>query len=182
MRLFLAFVLILGAGIILAPTGVPLRVFSDADLAKVPSHLLSAARFQRLDNYAVRLAVSDYVEPRGPGLPHPEYLLTRLRGRLLSGKDQMVAFALERGYFGRDIFGWEDATSQCFKKSPEELTLADAATLILHMRSPSTAWGNRANDLLEHRNEFLAGMAENGYVIGEVAAAAAILPLVHCGN
>ena len=182
MRLFLAFLIVTIAGLLLAPTGVPLRVFSDANLAKVPPHLLSAARMEELDNYAVRLAVREYVEPRGPKMPEPEQLLTHLRGRLLFGKDQMAAFALEHGRVGREIYGWEDAASQCFGKPAAELTLPDAATLVLHMRSPSSTWGNRAGDLLEHRNEFLADMAKNGYVTDEVAASAAALPLDHCGS
>jgi hypothetical protein len=88
-RLFFALVLIIIAGLGLVPTGVPFLVFSDANLTKVPSHLLAAARFERMDGYAVRLAVADYIQPRGPGLPQPETLLTHLRGKLLSGKDKM---------------------------------------------------------------------------------------------
>lgn len=170
------------AGLLLAPTGVPLRVFSDANVAKVPVDLLSAARFERLENYAVRLAISDHVAPRGPGLPQPESLLTHLRGRILSGNDKMAVFALENGYVGGGINGWEDAASHCFAKLPEELTLSDAATLLVHMRSPSSAWSNRAGDLLVRRNAFLSGMAENGNVTAEVAAAAAAQPLIHCGD
>lgn len=182
MRFFLALVLIIVAGLLLAPTGVPLRVFSDANVGKVPSDLLLAARFERLENYAVRLAISEYVEPRGPGMPQPESLLTHLRGRLLSGNDKMAVFALEHAYVGGEIYGWENAASHCFAKPPEELTLSDAATLLIHMRSPSSAWSNRAGDLLVRRNAFLSGMAENGYVTADVEAVAVTQPLVHCGN
>ena len=182
MRFVLALLLIIIAGLMLAPTGVPLRVFSDANVAKVPSDLLSAARFERLENYAVRLAISDYVEPRGPGMPQPESFLTHLRGRLLSGNDRMAVFALEHAYIGGEIYGWENAVSDCFAKPPEEMTLSDAATLLIHMRSPSSAWNNRAGDLLARRDAFLSGMAENGNVTAEVAAAAIMQPLVHCGN
>ncbi|WP_245895346.1 transglycosylase domain-containing protein [Pontivivens insulae] len=181
-RLFLSLMLIVIGGLLFAPTGVPLRVFSDADTAKVPPDLLVAARFERLENYAVRLAISDHVEARGPGMPEPEALLTHLRGRLLSGRDKMATFALEHGYVGRGIFGWVDAASLCFAKLPEELTLSDAATLLIHMRSPSRAWNNQAGDLLERRNALLLEMAENGDVSTEAAAAAATHPLVHCGN
>lgn len=170
------------AGFLFAPTGVPLRVFSDANVADVPSDLLSAARFERLENYAVHLAVLDHVEPRGPGMPQPESLLTQLRGRLLFGKDRTAVFALERGYVGGGVYGWEDALFQCFETSAEELALSEAATLMLHMRLPSAAWGNRMGDLLERRNAFLARMAEGGYVTEEIAAAAARRPLVHCGS
>lgn len=182
MRFVLALLIIIIAGLLLAPTGVPLRAFSDANVVKIPPDLLSVARLERLENYAVRLAVSDHVEPRGPGMPQPESLLTLLRGRLLSGNDEMAAFALEHGYFGGGIIEWEDAASHCFVKPTEELTLSDAATLLIRMRSPSSAWSNRAVDLLERRNAFLRGMAENGNVTAEVAATAATHPLVHCGN
>ena len=154
MRLFLTSMLIVMAGVLLAPTGVPLRVFSDVKVAQVPSHLLAAARFERLENYAVHLAISDHVEPRGPGMPQPEYLLTRLRGRLLSGSDKMAAFALEHGYFGGGIFGWEDAVAHCFEKPAEELTLSDAATLLIHMRSPASEWSNRGGDFLSDETCF----------------------------
>ncbi|MEO1027159.1 MAG: transglycosylase domain-containing protein [Pseudomonadota bacterium] len=94
----------------------------------------------------------------------------------------MATFALEHGYVGRGVYGWEDAASYCFAKPPEELTLSDAATLIIHMRSPSRTWGNQAGDLLEQRNAFLLAMAENGDVTADAAAEAATHPLVHCGN
>lgn len=181
-RLFLALMLIVIGGLLFAPTGVPLRVFSDANAAKIPSDLLAAARFERLENYAVRLVISDHVEPRGPSMPEPEALLTHLRGRLLSGKYKMATFALEHGYVGRGIYGWEHAAFDCFAKSPEEMTLSDAATLLIHMRSPSRTWSNQAGDLLERRNAFLLAMAENGDVTTEAAVAAATHPLVHCGN
>ena len=182
MRLFLAVVLTMIAGLLLAPTGVPLRVFSDANLAKVPSDLLSAARFERLENYAVSLAISDHVESRGPGMPQPGSLLTHIRGRLLSGKNKMAVFALESAYVGGGIYGWEDAASHCFAKPPEELTLSDAATLLIHIRSPSSAWNNHAGDLLARRNALLRGMAENGNVTADAAAAAMTHPLIHCGE
>lgn len=182
MRLFLALMMILIAGLMFTPTGVPLRVFSDANVASVPSNLLSAARLEQLEYHAVRLAISDHVQPRGSGMPQPETLLTYLRGRLLSGKDKMVAFALEHAHIGRGVYGWEDAAFHCFAKPPEELTLSDAATLLMHVRSPSSAWNNRAGNLLERRNAFLAAMAENGDVTAQVAAVAATRPLVHCGN
>jgi hypothetical protein len=176
------FISIIIAGLMFAPTGVPVRVFSDANLTKVPPHLLSAARFVRLEDYAVNLAVSDYAQSRGAGSPHLQTMLTALRGRLMSGKDQMAIFALERGYVGQGIYGWQEAASHCFTKPAEGLTLSDAATLLLHMRSPSSAWGNRSGDLLDRRNALLMGMAESGYITNEVAAETVALPLVHCGN
>lgn len=182
MRGFLALVLILMLGLLFAPTGVPLRVFSDANVARVPSDLLSAARFERLEYHAARLAISDHVEPRGPGMPQPESLLTVLRGRLLSGRDKMTVFALEHSYVGGGIYGWEDAVSHCFEKRPEELTLSEAATLLIHVRAPSSFWANRSGDLLARRNALLREMAENGIVTAEVAAAAVTHPLVYCGN
>jgi hypothetical protein len=182
LRFFFVLVLILVAGLGHAPTGVPFFVFSDANLTIVPPHLLSAARFERMDVHAVRLAVTNYVQPRGPGMPQPETVLTHLRGRVLSGKDQMAVFALERGYVGHGIYGWEDAASRCFSKPAEELTLSDAATLLLHMRSPSTVWDSRIGELLDRRNELLKGMVENGYITDEDARTATMRPLVYCGN
>lgn len=169
-------------GLLLAPTGVPLRVFSGANVGKVPSDLLLAARFERLENHAVDLAISNFVEPRGPGIPQPESLLTHLRGKILSGNDKMAVFALEHAYVGGEIYGWEGAASHCFEKPPEELTLSDAATLLIHMRSPTSAWNNRSGDLLAQRNLFLNRMAKNGHVTTDSAASAVAQPLVHCGK
>lgn len=182
MRIFLALVLIIISALLFAPTGVPLRVFSDAKVSNVPSDLLTAARFERLENYAVTLAIADHVEPRGPGMPQPESFLTLLRGRLLSGREKMAVFALENAYVGGEIYGWENAASFCFAKPPEELTLSDAATLLIHMRSPSNAWDNREGDLLARRNAFIVRMAVNGFVTADVVAAAIAQPLVHCAN
>ncbi|MBO6867361.1 MAG: transglycosylase domain-containing protein [Thalassococcus sp.] len=182
MRIFLALVLIIISALLFAPTGVPLGVFSDAKVAKVPRDLLTAARFEGLEDYAVTLAIADHVEPRGPGMPQPESFLTLLRGRLLSGREKMAVFALENAYVGGEVYGWESAASFCFAKPPEELTLSDAATLLIQMRSPSIASDNREGDLLARRNAFLDRMAENGYVTADVAEAAITQPLVHCGN
>ena len=105
MRIFLALVLNIISALLFAHTGVPLRVLSDAKVSNVPSDLLTAARFKGLENYAVRLAITDHVEPRGPGMPQPESCLTLLRGRLLSGRDKMAVFALEKAYVGGEIYG-----------------------------------------------------------------------------
>ena len=93
MRVIILIVLLMiSAGVAFAPTGVPLGVFSEAEPSKIPPTLLSAAKFEQLHSYAVSLAVRDSVDPRGPGMPQPETLLTYVRGRLFSGEQQMTAF------------------------------------------------------------------------------------------
>jgi len=158
-----------------------LRTFSDARLEEIPPYLLFAARSESLEIHAVRLAVTEYVEPRGPGMPQPEQLLTYFRGRLLFGKDQMAAFALERTYVGGGIYGWEQAASECFAKPVDDLSLSDAATLIYNIRSPEN-WNDQAGRNLEGRNALLGKIAENGYVPEEIVTAAIEAPLTVCGN
>lgn len=172
--------LIISAGLALAPTGVPLGVFSKADASTIPPNLLLASRFERLSLYAVSLAVRGNVEPRGPAMPQPETLLTYIRGRVFSGEEQMIAFALERALVSSGSRGWEAAASQCLDKRAEELTLADAAILLIHMRSPSKIWDEEVGELTERRNAFLRGMAENGYITKDDVAVAAQSPVLFC--
>lgn len=170
----------ISAGVAFAPTGVPLGVFSEAEPSKIPPTLLSAAKFERLRSYAVSLAVRDSVDRREPGMPQPETLLTYVRGRLFSGEEQMTAFALEQAHVTRRIQGWKTAANECFGKSPEELSLAEAAILIFHIRSPSTVWDERDDELLERRNAFLRRMAENEYATTDDVAVAMLTPVVFC--
>ena len=168
------------AGLAFAPTGVPLGVFSEAEPSRMPKALLSAAKFERLHNYAVSMAVRDHVEPRGPGIPQPASLLTYVRGRLFSGEEKMTAYALERAQVTRRIHGWENAAIECFEKPTEDLSLADAAVLLIHMKSPSTVWDDRADELLRSRNAFLQRMTDNGYATANDTAAAMRAPLMYC--
>ena len=180
MRILVIIALLFLAGVAFAPIGVPLGVFARADLSKVPPVLISAARFDQLDSYAVRLAVTEHVEARGPKLPQPETLLVNVRGRIFSGIDQMVAFALERAFVVRGVQGWEDASKHCFGKSGENLSLSEAAVLVIHMRSPSRMWDERNGELIERRNAFLRGMAADGYATDDEVSAAISSPLLYC--
>ncbi|WP_322864820.1 transglycosylase domain-containing protein (plasmid) [Aquicoccus sp. G2-2] len=113
-------------------------------------------------------------------MPQPETLLTYIRGRVFSGEEQMITFALERARVSRGNRGWEAAANQCLDKRAEELTLADAAILLIHMRSPSKIWDEKVGELSEHRNAFLRGMAENGYITNDDVAVAAQSPVRFC--
>lgn len=180
MRFLSVVILLVFGGFAFAPIGVPLSAFSSADLSKIPPSLIAAGRFSRLDFYAAKLAVSEYVEASGPKQPQPETLLTYARGRIFSGKDQMVAFALKRAFVVSGVQGWENASTQCFKKEAEDLSLSDAAVLVLHMRSPTKEWNEQSEELMERRNAFLRGMAANGFTTGDEASAAASSTLVYC--
>lgn len=168
------------AGLLFAPTGVPRRVFAASDPSKIPASLLAAAKHDGLDHYAARLAVAQHVKPRGPKSPQPETFLTFIRGRLFNGSDKMTAYALEKAYFGSGRYGWQQAMSECFSQAAHPLSFADAATLVMQLRAPSTRWGANGEDLLKRRNDFLLSMAENGRITTSDALVAAALPLTYC--
>ena len=55
------------------------------------------------------------------------------------------------------------------------LGMPQPVSRLIYMKSPSSAWSNRANDFSKHRNTFLSGMAQNGNMTAEVALIAPIV-------
>lgn len=180
MRVLLAIFLIAACGLIFAPTGVPLRVFSQADASEVPPKLMNAARFDGLDFYAARLAVSEQLAAIGQRPSHFHAPLTFVRGRVFAGRKQMLAFSLEHARYAPGIQGWQAATGSCFGKTGAELTLSEAAMLVLHTRWPTHTWEGREDELLKVRNRFLRDMAAQDYLTETEAETAAADPLVYC--
>ena len=56
----------------------------------------------------------EHIEAKNPKLPQPETLLAHARGRVFAGKDQMVAFALERAFVVRGVQGWEKRNEKIY--------------------------------------------------------------------
>jgi penicillin-binding protein 1A len=66
-------------------------------------------------------------------------------------------------YFGSNAYGVEAAAETYFSKSAEELTVADSATLIGLLWSPSSL-GNNREEATKQRNFVLYKMREAGYI------------------
>ncbi len=92
----------------------------------------------------------------------------------------MIAFALERAFFAPGVQGWENATKKCFQKQAEDLSLSDAAVLIIQMGSPWKEWAVQGEDLMKRRNSFLRRMVADGYATEDDVSAAVSSPLVYC--
>jgi len=93
-------------------------------------------------------------------------------------KDQILEFYANSVFFGSNAYGLTAASQEYFGKDLEELTVAEAATLVSPIRNP-TFYHPRQNpqNSLDARNRTIASMEENGYITTQDAAAARAQPL-----
>lgn len=94
-------------------------------------------------------------------------------------KDQILEMYLNHSYFGRGVYGVEDASYKYFGKTAAELTLSEAAVLTAALKGPSIY--NPVDDYdatLERRNVVLQLMADNEFITQENAdlAIATVMP------
>src|SRR5215216_5826571 len=78
-------------------------------------------------------------------------------------KDQIIANYLNTVYFGNNAYGVEAAAETYFNKSVEDLSVAESATLIGLLWSPSTLGGDREAAKYQ-RDLVLDKMADAGYI------------------
>ncbi|HZY57264.1 MAG TPA: transglycosylase domain-containing protein, partial [Rubrobacteraceae bacterium] len=78
-------------------------------------------------------------------------------------KDEILGMYLNTVYFGSNAYGVEAAAETYFNKSAEELNVADSATLIGLLWSPSSL-GNNREEATKQRNFVLYKMREAGYI------------------
>ena len=83
--------------------------------------------------------------------------------RKQDSKDQIIADYLNTVYFGNNAYGVEAAAETYFNKSVEELTIAEAATLVGLLWSPSIL-GEDRDGALYQRDLVLTEMFDAGYV------------------
>jgi len=83
--------------------------------------------------------------------------------RKQDSKDQIIADYLNTVYFGNNAYGVEAAAETYFNKSVEELTIAEAATLVGLLWSPSIL-GEDRDGALYQRDLVLTKMFDTGYV------------------
>src|SRR5215218_5831883 len=78
-------------------------------------------------------------------------------------KDQIIADYLNTVYFGNGAYGVEAAAETYFNKSVEDLSIAESATLVGLLWSPSTLGEDREGALYQ-RNLVLRKMFDTGYI------------------
>jgi len=94
-------------------------------------------------------------------------------------KEQILEFYLNSTYFGNNAYGVRAAAQEYFGKELNELTIAEAAALVVPIRNPTLYDLRRhADDPIEARNRVIGEMLDEGYITGEEAAAAQAEPLV----
>src|ERR687893_384485 len=91
-------------------------------------------------------------------------------------KDQIIADYLNTVYFGNAAYGVEAAAETYFNKSVEDLGIAEAATLVGLLWSPSTLGEDREGALYQ-RNLVLRKMFDTGYITSEDYNAALEAPM-----
>ncbi|MEX1280164.1 MAG: transglycosylase domain-containing protein, partial [Acidimicrobiia bacterium] len=85
-------------------------------------------------------------------------------------KEKILEFYMNSVYFGYGAYGVKAAADEYFGKELDELTVAEAATLAMLLRSPGS-YDPRANVelALERRNDVITNMAEEGFITPAVA-------------
>src|SRR5215207_5161480 len=91
-------------------------------------------------------------------------------------KDQIIADYLNTVYFGNAAYGVEAAAETYFNKSVEDLSIAESATLVGLLWSPSTLGEDREGALYQ-RNLVLRKMFDMGYITSEDYDAALEAPM-----
>jgi membrane peptidoglycan carboxypeptidase len=81
-------------------------------------------------------------------------------------KDQIIADYLNTVYFGNNAYGVEAAAETYFNKSVEDLSIAESATLVGLLWSPSTLGEDRVGAQYQ-RNLVLRKMFDTGYITSQ---------------
>src|SRR5919112_1765633 len=81
-------------------------------------------------------------------------------------KDQIIADYLNTVYFGNNAYGIEAAAETYFNKSVEDLSIAESATLVGLLWSPSTLGEDRAGARYQ-RDLVLTKMFDTGYIASQ---------------
>ncbi len=93
-------------------------------------------------------------------------------------KDEILEFYLNVVWYGRGSYGIASAAQQYFGKTPAELTLPEAATLIALVKGPAVYDPtNHPERALARRNLVLSQMLKYGYITEEVAEKAKAEPM-----
>jgi len=98
-------------------------------------------------------------------------------------KDQILEYYANSVFFGSNAYGFQAAAQEYFGKDLDELTLAQAATLVTPIRNPTFYHPrNNPQNSIAARNRTIDRMVENGYATeaeGEAAKAAPLGVVAH---
>src|SRR5919202_3899616 len=96
--------------------------------------------------------------------------------RIEDSKDEIIADYLNTVYFGNNAYGVEAAAETYFNKSVEDLNVAESATLVGLLWSPSTLGEDREGARYQ-RNLVLRKMFDTGYITSQDYNAALEAPM-----
>ena len=111
---------------------------------------------------------------RNAYLSHDRTIVRKVKEALIAveierrepSKDQILADYLNTVYFGNNAYGVEAAAETYFNKSVEDLTVAESATLVGLLWSPSTLGEDREAATYQ-RDLVLKKMFDTGYITGQ---------------
>lgn len=93
-------------------------------------------------------------------------------------KDELLEFYMNSQFFGSNAYGVKAAALEYFGKEMDELTIAEAATIVVPIRGPNSFNPRKkSEDVLVRRNAVIDEMHDNGYITAEEAIAAKAEPL-----
>jgi membrane peptidoglycan carboxypeptidase len=133
-----------------------------ASLSEMPPHLLDAVVAKEDERFR---------EHGGVYLSQGRSITRKIKEALIAieverkedSKDQIIADYLNTVYFGNNAYGVEAAAETYFNKSVEDLSIAESATLVGLLWSPSTLGEDRAGAQYQ-RDLVLTKMFDTGYV------------------
>ncbi len=98
-------------------------------------------------------------------------------------KDEILAMYLSVIYFGDGAYGIKDASKKYFDKTPDKLTVSEAATLAGIVKNPSRfSPSKNAESALGRRNLVLSVMEREGYLNSTECETAKAVPLTLANN
>ena len=93
-------------------------------------------------------------------------------------KDQILEYYINSIYWGSGAYGLQSASSEYFEKDVSELTLDEAATLVVIIRSPAYYNPRKYPErVLERRNNVLDVMLKEGFIVDIQHRSAKLAPL-----
>ena len=94
-------------------------------------------------------------------------------------KDQILEYYINSIYWGAGAYGLQSASSEYFNKDVAELTLDEAATLVVIIRSPAYYNPRKYPErVLDRRNDVLDVMLKEGFIVDIQHRSAKLAPLI----
>ena len=94
-------------------------------------------------------------------------------------KDQILEYYINSIYWGAGAYGLQSASSEYFNKDVSQLTLDEAATLVVIIRSPAYYNPRKYPErVLERRNDVLDVMLKEGFIVDIQHRSARLAPLI----